>query len=105
MNCQPTCSSRSTFHLCARQVDLLLDSLLCLDFEMAAQAAPEKADAPTIGAIGKWDSIKDQDVKGVADKYSGFFDRSKGEEGITERRANYTTVVNSYYDLVTDFYE
>jgi len=72
---------------------------------MAAQAAPEKADAPTIGAIGKWDSIKDQDVKGVADKYSGFFDRSKGEEGITERRANYTTVVNSYYDLVTDFYE
>jgi hypothetical protein len=27
------------------------------------------------------------------------------KEGINERKANYTKVVNSYYDLVTDFYE
>lgn len=70
-----------------------------------ATEAPEKADAPSIAAMGRWDSIGDHDVKKVADSYVGFFDRSKGEEGIQERKANYTKVVNSYYDLVTDFYE
>jgi sterol 24-C-methyltransferase len=49
--------------------------------------------------------MADGDVKAVADNYATFFDRSKGDEGISERRKNYTTVVNSYYDLVTDFYE
>eukprot|EP00048_Salpingoeca_helianthica_P014351 m.221273 g.221273 ORF g.221273 m.221273 type:complete len:352 (-) comp15755_c0_seq1:620-1675(-) len=68
-------------------------------------AAPEKATVPGIGAMSKWDSMGEKDVKEVADKYNSFFDRSKGEEGIGERKANYTTVVNSYYDLVTDFYE
>jgi len=68
-------------------------------------AAPEKKSVPSIAAIGKWDSMKDKDVKDVADNYATYFDRSKGDEGITSRRQNYTTVVNSYYDLVTDFYE
>ena len=72
----------------------------------ATSNAPEKADAPSITAFGKWESMKeDQTVKDTADNYATFFDRSKGEAGISERRANYTTVVNSYYDLVTDFYE
>ncbi len=72
--------------------------------------APEKQDAPTIAAIGKWDSMSIQgkqssEIKDVADKYATYFDRSKGDEGIEDRKKNYTTVVNSYYDLVTDFYE
>jgi hypothetical protein len=45
------------------------------------EAAPEKRDAPSIAAIGKWDSLSKQggDVKEVAESYSSFFDRSKGE--------------------------
>jgi len=67
--------------------------------------APEKADSPSIGAIGKWDSLANKEVKEVADSYATYFDRSKGEEGLSARRRDYTKVVNHYYDLVTDFYE
>jgi len=67
--------------------------------------APEKSTVPTIAAMSKWDSLSNQDVKAVAENYNSYFDRSKGDEGIVERRQNYTKVVNHYYDLVTDFYE
>jgi sterol 24-C-methyltransferase len=47
---------------------------------------------------------KDQDVKGKADKYVDFFDKTKGNTE-KERTEHYEEVVNAYYDLATDFYE
>jgi sterol 24-C-methyltransferase len=44
------------------------------------------------------------EVKQVVDNYVDFFDKSKGF-GEDERKEHYETVVNSYYDLATDFYE
>lgn len=43
-------------------------------------------------------------VRGAIDEYLGFFDESKGGD-VRARRAGYTTMINHYYDLVTDFYE
>lgn len=55
--------------------------------------------------VGVTDLLKNKkDVKAVADNYVDFFDKSKGNSE-EERKANYETVVNSYYDLATDFYE
>ena len=45
-------------------------------------------------------SLKTEEVKGVVDEYHSF------HAGTVEtRKANYTKMVNDYYDLVTDFYE
>ncbi|MGB5811386.1 MAG: methyltransferase domain-containing protein [Polyangiales bacterium] len=43
-------------------------------------------------------------VRGTIDEYLGFFDESKGGD-VGARRSGYTTMINHYYDLVTDFYE
>lgn len=43
-------------------------------------------------------------VRGAIEEYLGFFDESKGGD-VDARRAGYTTMINHYYDLVTDFYE
>ena len=43
-------------------------------------------------------------VRGALDEYLGFFDEDKGGD-VTARKAGYTTMINHYYDLVTDFYE
>jgi sterol 24-C-methyltransferase len=37
-------------------------------------------------------------------EYMGFFDESNGG-GIEARKARYATMINNYYDVVTDFYE
>lgn len=62
----------------------------------------EKQDAPTIGQIGQWDSIEKDQVKNVADEYVSYFD---DDADGSKRKGNYTTMVNHYYNLVTDFYE
>ena len=49
-------------------------------------------------------SMKSKDVEKVAGNYVDFFDASKGNTE-KERKEHYETVVNSYYDLATDFYE
>ena len=43
-------------------------------------------------------------VRGAITDYLGFFDESNGGD-VTARKADYTTMINHYYDLVTDFYE
>jgi len=43
-------------------------------------------------------------VRGAINEYLGFFDEDKGGD-VTARKAGYTTMINHYYDLVTDFYE
>ena len=48
-------------------------------------------------------SLKRDEVKARVDEYVGFHDESKGGD-VDKRKANYTTMVNDYYDLVTDFY-
>lgn len=48
--------------------------------------------------------MKGGDVKKVADSYVDYFDASKGNTE-KQRVENYEDVVNSYYDLATDFYE
>jgi sterol 24-C-methyltransferase len=48
--------------------------------------------------------MKSKDVEKVAGNYVDFFDASKGNTE-KERKEHYETVVNSYYDLATDFYE
>ena len=37
-------------------------------------------------------------------EYMGFFDESNGG-GVEARKAHYATMINDYYDVVTDFYE
>ncbi len=43
-------------------------------------------------------------VESEINEYLGFFDPSSGGD-VSKRRAGYETMVNRYYDLVTDFYE
>ncbi len=43
-------------------------------------------------------------VRSAINEYLGFFDESRGGD-VKARRAGYTTMINHYYDLVTDFYE
>ncbi|MEM7433672.1 MAG: methyltransferase domain-containing protein [Myxococcota bacterium] len=43
-------------------------------------------------------------VRGAIRDYLGFFDESSGAN-VETRKADYTTMINHYYDLVTDFYE
>ena len=43
-------------------------------------------------------------VRGAIRDYLGFFDESKGGN-VAARKARYATMINHYYDLVTDFYE
>jgi sterol 24-C-methyltransferase len=43
-------------------------------------------------------------VRGAINEYLGFFDESNGGD-VKARQAGYTTMINHYYDLVTDFYE
>jgi sterol 24-C-methyltransferase len=43
-------------------------------------------------------------VRGAIHEYLGFHDESNGGS-VEARRAGYTTMINHYYDLVTDFYE
>lgn len=43
-------------------------------------------------------------VRGAIHEYLGFFDETKGGD-VEARKAGYTTMINHYYDLVTDFYE
>jgi len=68
-------------------------------------AYPKPVDIKLQHTLPEFMSSRGADVKEVADHYNSYFDRSKGDEGISARRRDYTKVVNSYYDLVTDFYE
>ncbi|MGB5811092.1 MAG: methyltransferase domain-containing protein [Polyangiales bacterium] len=43
-------------------------------------------------------------VRGAIRDYLGFFDEDSGGD-VEARKADYTTMINHYYDLVTDFYE
>jgi len=43
-------------------------------------------------------------VRGAINDYLGFHDESKGGD-VKARKAGYATMINHYYDLVTDFYE
>lgn len=42
-------------------------------------------------------------VGGAISEYLGFFDESRGGD-VEARKTNYRTMINHYYDLVTDFY-
>jgi len=51
-------------------------------------------------------SVGSENVQATADEYGGLFDASKDQnELVQKRKENYTTLVNHYYDLVTDFFE
>jgi len=50
------------------------------------------------------DGEKRQRVGNTIREYMGFFDESNGG-GVEARKAQYTTMINNYYDVVTDFYE
>jgi sterol 24-C-methyltransferase len=43
-------------------------------------------------------------VHGAINEYLDFHDESNGGD-VQARKAGYTTMINHYYDLVTDFYE
>ena len=43
-------------------------------------------------------------VRGAIDEYLGFFDEATGGS-VAARKSGYATMINHYYDLVTDFYE
>ena len=50
------------------------------------------------------DNEKRQRVRSTIREYMGFFDESNGG-GVAARKAQYTRMINDYYDVVTDFYE
>lgn len=50
------------------------------------------------------DNRKRERVGETIREYMGFFDESNGG-GVEARKAQYATMINDYYDLVTDFYE
>jgi len=53
--------------------------------------------------------VQKEKVQETVDNYSEMWDESESRqqkgEAIDKRKANYTTLVNQYYDLATDFYE
>lgn len=56
------------------------------------------------------DALGETSVTGAIDEYCDLFEETNEERGrsktkTTERKAKYATMVNHYYDLVTDFYE
>ncbi|MCS6914888.1 MAG: methyltransferase domain-containing protein [Myxococcales bacterium] len=60
-------------------------------------------DAPSVTDICQTSLARDE-VQATVDNYTAQYDRSRG--GSTERRKqSYATLVNNFYDLVTDFYE
>lgn len=50
------------------------------------------------------DSQKRHRVRNTIREYMGFFDKANGG-GVEARKARYATMINDYYDVVTDFYE
>ncbi len=50
------------------------------------------------------DNEKRSRVGNTIREYMGFFDESNGG-GVEARKAQYTRMINNYYDVVTDFYE
>jgi sterol 24-C-methyltransferase len=50
------------------------------------------------------DDATRQRVGSTIREYMGFFDEANGG-GVEARKARYTTMINGYYDVVTDFYE
>lgn len=50
------------------------------------------------------DNAKRQRVGSTIREYMGFFDENEGG-GVEARKARYATMINDYYDVVTDFYE
>ena len=50
------------------------------------------------------DNDKRQKIGSTIREYMGFFDESNGG-GVEARKAQYATMINNYYDVVTDFYE
>jgi sterol 24-C-methyltransferase len=71
---------------------------------MASTTTASDETVPTVGSILQNTQYGKDNVKKVVDNYVDFFDASKGNHE-QERKDNYETVVNSYYDLATDFYE
>jgi len=61
------------------------------------------ADLKQISAIIASQSTEKAAVEAKINKFDDYFDESKGGE--QKRKCEYATMVNSFYDLVTDFYE
>lgn len=58
---------------------------------------------PGVTALLRNTKMKKEEVAKVADDYANFFDKDKSTA--EDRKQNYASVVNAYYDLATDFYE
>ncbi len=73
----------------------------------SADAKPEMAaeHAPSLAKVGQFGAVPEGRLQTVADEYNSFFDKSKPDAGASQRVTGYKTMVNHYYDLVTDFYE
>lgn len=61
-------------------------------------------------AAAEDEAIDRAGVEATIEQYNGMYDEDSGAKGhdgekIEERKGNYTTLVNNYYDLVTDMYE
>jgi len=71
---------------------------------MSAQTRAMEGDLTRIKAIVRGESDKRGDTASALDDYNALYDESKGGS-IEARKGNYTTMVNHFYDLATDFYE
>lgn len=57
-----------------------------------------------VAAITKGEAFKDQEVQKVVTDYKKLFDEDHGGS-VQARNENYTSMVNSFYNMVTEFYE
>lgn len=59
-----------------------------------------------VGALVSNEAIDGDKLDKTVQDYTSLYDESNGEEaGVQKRKAQYTSMVNSFYDLVTNFYE
>lgn len=71
---------------------------------MSTQSRAMEGDLSRIKAIARKEGDKRDTIENTMTEYSALYDEGKGGS-IETRKNNYTTMVNHFYDLATDFYE
>jgi len=64
-----------------------------------------EGDNKRAGAIINYESMGRDQVKREVDSYMKLYEDDQGDGGVEKRKQNYETLANSFYDLVTNFYE
>lgn len=72
---------------------------------MSTQTRAMEGDYSRVKAITRRENTKERNaVSAALDEYTSLYDEKQGGS-VEKRKGNYTTMVNHFYDLMTDFYE